>query len=92
MNREIDIVVLQLPRGCTAVARLDAVTGLVTTDHGWLGSTLSKGIKGWDGRLLFPSDGRAFLSALYDYAFLNGYRVRWITSATVSGSRKRRHE
>lgn len=85
------MIVFQLPRGCTAVARLDPVTGLVTSDHGWLGGTLSKGIKGWDGRLLFPADGRAFLSALYDYAFLNGYRVRWIVSSPVSGPRKRRY-
>jgi hypothetical protein len=35
-------------------------------------------MKDWCGRILFPFNGRAFLSATYDHFFLNGYHVRWV--------------
>ncbi len=74
----MEMLIVQLPRGRTAVVRWNAVTGRITTDHPGLRATAFRsGVKDLDGRLMFPRDGRGFLSALYDALFLSGYRVRW---------------
>jgi hypothetical protein len=74
----MEAILIQYPRGSVAVAWLDPVTGLVKTSHPGLSATLRRGMKDWCGRILFPFNGRAFLSATYDHFFLNGYHVRWV--------------
>ncbi len=79
----MEVLIVQYPRGNTAVAWFDSGTALVSTNHAGLRATLQRGVQDWKGRLLFPSDGQAFLSALYDYLFLNGYTVRWVKGGTT---------
>lgn len=77
-DRDMDMLIVQLPRGRTAVVRFDAATGRVTTDHPGLRATVVRnGVRDVSGQLVFPHAGREFLSALYDALFLSGYRVRW---------------
>jgi hypothetical protein len=74
----MDMLIVQLPRGRTAVVRFNAATGWVTTNHPGLRVTAFKnGVRDFGGKLVFPHAGREFLSALYDALFLSGYRVRW---------------
>ncbi len=74
----MDMLIVQLPRGRTAVVRWNAETGLVTTNHPGLRVTaLRNGVRDFSGELVLPHAGRKFLSALYDALFLSGYRVRW---------------
>jgi hypothetical protein len=81
-NGGIEIVVVQLPRGRTSVVGFDpAVRRIFTTHQGLFGSLFQHGARDLEGRLLFPPDGRAFLCAVYDFLFLNGYGVRWFHSA-----------
>jgi len=81
-NREIEAVVVQLPRGRTAIIGFDlAARRIFTTNQGVFGSLFRHGTKDLEGRLLFPPDGLAFLCAVYDFLFLNGYGVRWFHSA-----------
>lgn len=81
----MDLLVIQFPRGVTAVAWCDPVTETVSTSHAALQATLQRGVKDLEGHLLFPRDGRRFLSALYDHVFLAGYAVRWLRAATIPG-------
>lgn len=81
----MEVLVLPLPRGRTAVVLFDPATNSVTTNHAGLVATVfQKGVKDLDGCLLLPHDGRAFLSALYDHLFLRGYHVRWLKASTAS--------
>jgi len=75
----IELLVVQLPRGRTAIVGFDPAEKRIFTNHeGSFGSLFRHGASDLDGRLLFPSDGRNFLSAAYDFLFLNGYGVRWL--------------
>ena len=75
----MEILVVGLPRGRTAVVQFDSATGSVTTNHGGLLTTLfQKGVTDFEGRRRFPTDGRAFLSAVYDHLFLRSYSVHWM--------------
>lgn len=78
MSEHADIVSVQLPRGATAFVWMDLATGTVATNHAGLQMTLRRGVKDWAGDLVFPRDGAAFLSAVYDHFFLSGYPVQWL--------------
>lgn len=81
----MEMLVLPLPRGRTAVVLFDPATNSVTTNHAGLVATVfQKGVKDLDGCLLLPCAGRAFLSALYDHLFLRGYHVHWLKANTAS--------
>ena len=73
----MEMLIVQLPRGRTAVVQFDPVTCRVITNHaGLYASFFEKGVRGIDGRLLFPADGRSFFVALFDRLFLSGYALR----------------
>lgn len=79
---EMELLVVQLPRGRTAVIGFDPAQKRIFTNHeGFFDSLFKYGASDLDGRLLFPPDGRRFLCAVYDFLFLNGYGVRWLHSA-----------
>jgi hypothetical protein len=78
MSGHADIVVVQLPRGATAMVWMDLATGTVSTSHAGLQVTLRRGVKDWAGHLVRPQDGSIFLSAVYDHFFLSGYCVQWL--------------
>jgi hypothetical protein len=78
MSGHADIVVVQLPRGATAMVWMDLATGKVATNHAGLQVTLCRGVKDWAGHLVFSRDGSMFLSAVYDHFFLNGCFVQWL--------------
>jgi|CXWL01.1.fsa_nt_gi hypothetical protein len=71
----IDALTVHLPRGYSAIVRYDPVTGSIRTGHAGLCATMQRGVRDWDGRRIFPRDGRLFLKAFYDYLFVNGYAV-----------------
>lgn len=80
----MDILLVQLSRGRTAVAQLDPASGVVTTDHpGLQAMGFRQGIRGFDGCRRWPRDGRAFLAALYDRLFLCGYQVQWLGTGSM---------
>lgn len=83
MKRETDVLVVQYPRGCTAIVWFDPVAGSITTSHAGLRATLRRGVRSWEGYLVLPHDGHAFLAAVYDHLFLNGYAVRWTKVTSV---------
>lgn len=83
MKRETDVLVVQYPRGCTAIIWFDPVAGSITTSHAGLRATLRRGVQSWEGCLVGPYDGPAFLVAVYDYLFLNGYAVKWMKVTMV---------
>jgi hypothetical protein len=85
MSGPADIVVVQLPRGVTAMVWMDLATGTVATSHAGLQVTLRRGVKNWAGQLVLPQDGFIFLSAVYDHFFLSGYPVQWLR---LSGLKK----
>lgn len=78
MSGHADIVVVQLPRGASAMVWMDLATGNVATSHAGLQVTLRRGVRDWTGHLVFPQDGLIFLSAVYDHFFLSGYSVQWL--------------
>ena len=83
---DIELLTLPLPRGRIAAVFLDRRKGTVTTNHmGLRGTLFDLGVKDFDGRVVFPSDGRTFMIALYDYLVLRGYQVRWIQSVPGTG-------
>lgn len=73
----MDVLIIQYPRGRRALVWFDPRTHRITTDHPGLPDLFEQGVKDWRGRLMFPRDGRAFLEAMHDHLFLNGYAVRW---------------
>lgn len=88
-GNDMDVLVIQYPRGRAALVWFDPVTKHISISHAGLRAILQRGVKDWGGRLLFPHDGRAFLAAVYDYLFLNGYRVRW--ARATAHARPTRH-
>lgn len=89
----MEYLVVQLPRGRTAVVQFNPATGAVTTDHPGLMATLfRKGVTDFEGRQRFPSDGRKFLTAVYDHLFLRHYAVHWMRDGSRPGSVSRRAE
>jgi hypothetical protein len=83
MKRETDILVVQYPRGCTAIVWFDPVAGSITTSHAGLCATLRRGVQSWEGSPVSPHDGHAFLAAVDDHLFLNGYAVQWMKVTAV---------
>jgi hypothetical protein len=77
MKRKIDVLVVQYPRGCTAIVWFDPVAESITTSHAGLCATLQRGVQSWEGCLVSPHEGHDFLAAVYDHLFLNGYGVQW---------------
>ncbi|MBX3307410.1 MAG: hypothetical protein KF751_15310 [Nitrospira sp.] len=88
MSEHADIVAVQYPRGVMALVWLDLSTGAIATTHAGLRHTLRCELRNWAGQVVTPHDGQAFLSAVYDHFFLNGYRVHWLS---VSGLNSIRH-
>jgi hypothetical protein len=88
MSGHADVVVVQLPRGVTAMVWLDLATGTVATSHAGLQMRLRRCVKDWAGSLVLPQDGSNFLSAEYDHFFLNGYPVQWLR---LSGLKRIQH-
>lgn len=85
MSQHADIVAVHYPRGTTALVWLDLVTGTVATSHSGLQTTLRRGIKNWQGRVVLPHEGPVFLSAVYDHFFLIGYSVHWLSVSGMTG-------
>ena len=89
----MEFVIVQLPRGRTAVVQFNPVTGSVTTSHaGLIGTLFRKGVTDFDGYHRFPADGRKFLAAVYDHLFLRNYAVHWMRAGMQPGSISRRVE
>lgn len=88
MSEHADIVAVHYPRGVTALVWFDLATGAITTSHAGLQATLRRGVWNWEGRLVHPRDGHAFLSAVYDHFFLQGYSVQRLS---VSGLKEVRN-
>ncbi|WP_447979409.1 carboxypeptidase-like regulatory domain-containing protein [Candidatus Nitrospira bockiana] len=71
----MEVLVVQLPRGCSAIG-VDVSTNVAFTNHNGIFSALMEnGVRDLDGVVRYPREGRTFLSAVYDFLFLNGYRV-----------------
>lgn len=87
MSQKTDIVVVQYPRGTTALVWFDQATGAIATSHAGLRSVLRRGARDWEGRLVYPHDGRIFLSAVYDHFFLSGYSVHWLGGSGLKETR-----
>lgn len=87
MAQNTDILVVQYPRGTTALVWFDQATGAIATSHPGLRDILRRGIRGWDGRVVCPCDGRIFLSAVYDHFFLSGYPVHWLNVSAIQDVR-----
>jgi hypothetical protein len=83
MKRETDVLVVQYPRGCTAIVWFDPLAGSITTSHAGLHATLRRGVQSWEGSPVSPHDGHAFLAAVFDHLFLNGYAVQWVKAPAV---------
>jgi len=91
MVKDRNIVVVQYPRGATALVWLDPASREVVTSHAELSSLLHQGVRDWGGRLVFPESGQDFLRAVYDRFFINGCAVQWMSaSATVNVQRSYR--
>ncbi len=89
----MEVILIPLPRGRHALVQFDPRTGRVTTNHAGLYATaFQQGVTDFDGTHRRPSDGRAFLSALYDHLFLHGYRVQWLKGGAASSRRAKRPE
>ncbi|MCX5720409.1 MAG: hypothetical protein NT179_00045 [Nitrospirae bacterium] len=83
MKRETDVLVVQYPRGYTAIVWFDPVAGSIATSHAGLRATLRRGVRSWEGSPVSPHDGHTFLAAVYDHLFLNGYAVQWMKVTAV---------
>ena len=89
----MDFLVVQLPRGRTAVVQFNPTTGSVTTSHaGLIGTLFRKGVTDFEGCKRFPADGIKFLAAVYDHLFLRNYAVHWMRAGMQSGSISRKAE
>lgn len=81
----MQLLVVQLPRGRTALVQFDASTGLIQTNHDGLRNTLfQNGVADFGGKTLFPRDGSTFFEAVFDHLFLNGYVVHWLSSGRAA--------
>lgn len=81
VSRHADIVAVQHQSGPVALVWLDLSTGAVMTSHVGLRATLCRGVKDWAGQAVYPKEGLRFLCAVYDYYFLRGYSVQWISGS-----------
>lgn len=89
----MEFLIVQLPRGRTAVIQYNSATGTVTTSHaGLIGTLFRKGVRDFQGRKRFPADGIAFLAAVYDHLFLRNYAVHWMRAGSKPGSISRKAE
>jgi hypothetical protein len=89
----MEFLIVQLPRGRTAVVQFNSATGAVTTSHaGLIGTLFRKGVMDFEGSRRFPSDGRTFLAAVYDHLFLRNYAVHWMRAGRKPGSISKRAE
>ena len=89
----MEFLVVQLPRGRTAVVQFNPTTGSVTTSHaGLIGTLFRKGVTDFEGCKRFPADGIKFLAAVYDHLFLRNYAVHWMRAGVQSGSISRKAE
>lgn len=89
----MESLIVQLPRGRTAVVQFNPATGSVTTSHaGLIGTFFRKGVTDFEGSRRFPADGLKFLSAVYDHLFLRNYAVHWMRAGMQPGSISRRVE
>lgn len=79
MSEHADIVVVQYPRGVTALVWFDLATGAIATTHAGLRDTLRRGCRDWAGHRVYPQEGYIFLSAVYDHFFLTGHTVHWLS-------------
>ena len=77
------LLLVSLPRGAVAAVWIDPVTGVIASNHQGLQTLFLSGVRDFNGRVLFPSDGQRFLSALYDHLFLSGHAVRWFDRWSV---------
>lgn len=87
MSEHADIVAVHYFRGITVLVWFDLATGELATSHAGLRDALRRGVRGWEGHIVYPHDGHTFLSAVYDNFFLSGYRVFWLS---VSGLKEAR--
>jgi hypothetical protein len=75
-----------LPRGKAVMLKFDRKRGSFVSNHNSLFRTFFKGgVLDFAGHRRWPSDGDAFLTALYDWLFLHGYRVTWKWGALTGG-------
>lgn len=81
MSQDAAILVVQYPRGTTALVWFDQATGTIATSHAGLRVTLRREVRNWEGHPVRPHDGRIFLSAVYDHFFLSGYPVHWLSAS-----------
>ena len=75
MAERTDILIMQYPSGTTTLVRFAPMSRSIATTDAGLQARLRRGVKDWEGQAVFPEDGRALLSALYDSLFLKGYPV-----------------
>jgi hypothetical protein len=87
MSFHADILVVQYPRGVTALVWYDLATGAIATSHAGLLNVLRRGVRDWEGQLVCPHEGRIFLSAVHDHFFLSGYPVQWLSVSGLKGVR-----
>ncbi len=91
MVKDTNVVLVQYPRGATALVWLDPASRAVLSSHAGLSAMLHQGVRDWDGRLVFPDRGQDFLTAVYDRLFINGCSVQWMNAtATVTVQRSYR--
>ncbi len=83
MSEHADIVIVHSLGETTALVWFDLSTGAVVTTHVGLLEILRRGLQDWTGHVVRPQDGQAFLSAVYDHFFLNGYRVHWLRASEL---------
>lgn len=79
MSEHADMVAIHYPRGVTALVWFDLGTGAIATNHAGLRDVLRRGVRGWEGQVVYPGDGPRFVSAVYDHFFLSGYCVQWLS-------------
>jgi hypothetical protein len=85
MSEHADIVAVQYPRGKTALVWCDLATGVIATNHPGLRGVLRRGLRDWRGYVANPREGHRFLAAVYDYFFINGYAVQWLSVSGLKG-------
>lgn len=91
MSEDASILVVQYPRGTTALVWFDQATGAIATSHAGLRVTLRREFRNWEGCPVCPRDGRIFLSAVYDHFFLSGYPVHWLSVSSLKEVRNAYH-
>lgn len=88
MRTQSDLLVVQYSRGITALVWRDPTSLAIVTSHAGLSAMLHQGVRDWNGRLVCPHDGQAFLAAVYDRLFMNGVAVQWMSGASIVDIRR----